>query len=92
MKLRPRFLIEAVSLLVSDTSEGKVSLGALGSYLKRMDPAFSPTTYGHSGLLDMVKTYDLLTLKQEEGGHWTVSLICPKEPFDGEGVPAGAET
>ena len=42
VKRRPRFLIEAVSLLVGDTSEGKVSLGALGSYLKRTDPAFTP--------------------------------------------------
>jgi uncharacterized protein (TIGR00288 family) len=73
-KRRPKFVIEAVSLMTSDTSEGKVSLGALGQYLKRTDPGFSPTTYGHSGLLDMVKTYDLLRLKQEDGGHWTVSL------------------
>lgn len=77
VKRRPKFLIEAVSLMSSDTSEGKVSLGALGQYLKRTDPGFSPTTYGHSGLLDMVKTYDLLRLKQEEGGHWNVSL-APK--------------
>lgn len=77
LKRRPKLLIEAVSLLTSDTSEGKVGLGALGQYLKRTDPGFSPTTYGHSGLLDMVKTYDLLSLKKEDGGHWTVS-IAPK--------------
>lgn len=41
-KRRPRFVVEAVSLLASDTSEGKVGLGALGQYLKRTDPAFSP--------------------------------------------------
>ena len=46
----------------------------LGQYLKRTDPGFSPATYGHSGLLDMLKTYDLLTLKKEEGGHYTVGL------------------
>jgi uncharacterized protein (TIGR00288 family) len=74
IKRRPRFLIEAVALLASDTSEGKVGLGSLGQYLKRTDPAFSPQTYGHSGLLNMVKTYDLLTLHQEEGGQWSVSL------------------
>lgn len=73
-KRRPRFLIEAVALLASDTSEGKVGLGVLGQYLKRTDPAFSPQTYGHSGLLNMVKTYDLLAPQQEEGGHWSVSL------------------
>lgn len=73
-KLRPRFLVEAVSLLAGGTNEGKVTLSALGQYLKRTDPAFSPSTYGHSGLLDMVKTYDLLDPKQEVGGHWTVGL------------------
>ncbi|PKO71570.1 MAG: hypothetical protein CVU20_06355 [Betaproteobacteria bacterium HGW-Betaproteobacteria-14] len=74
VKRRPKFIIEAVSLLSSDTSEGKVGLGALGQYLKRTDPGFSPTIYGHSGLLDMLKTYDLLVLKKEEGGHYTVGL------------------
>lgn len=42
--------------------------------LKRPDPAFSPKTYGHSGLVDMVRTYDLLVVQQEPGGHWTVRL------------------
>lgn len=71
-KRRPKFLIEAVDLLAGSASEGKVALGALGSYLKRMDPAFSPQTYGHSGLLSMIRTYDLLALQQEAGGHWSV--------------------
>ena len=73
-KQRPKFLIEALSLLASDTSEGKIGLGLLGQYLKRTDPAFSPKTYGHSGLLDMVKAYSCLVLKQEVGGHWNVGL------------------
>jgi hypothetical protein len=74
LKFRPRFVVEAVSLLASDTSEGKVGLGQLGQYLKRTDPAFSPQAYGHSGLLDMLRTYDLLEPKQEDGGHWSVRL------------------
>ena len=78
-KRRPRVLVEAVALLASDTSEGKVGLGVLGQYLKRTDPAFSPQTYGHSGLLNMVKTYDLLAPQQEEGGHWSVSLLPKAE-------------
>lgn len=81
-KRRPRFVIDAITLLAADTSEGKVGLGALGQYLKRTDPAFSPNTYGHSGLLNMVRTYDLLALKQEVGGHWSVSLV-PVEPQAG---------
>ncbi len=72
IKRRPLFIVEAVKLLASDASEGKVHLGHLGQYLKRTDPAFSPQTYGHSGLLDMVRTYDLLAVQQELGGHWTV--------------------
>ncbi|AYQ30288.1 MULTISPECIES: NYN domain-containing protein [unclassified Polaromonas] len=73
-KRRPWFVIEAVTLLTSDTSEGKVGLGPLGQYLKRTDPAFSPQTYGHSGLLDMLRTYDLLEVDREPAGHWTVKL------------------
>lgn len=75
IKRRPRFVIDAVTLLVGETSEGKVHLGPLGQYLKRTDPAFSPKVYGHSGLLDMVKTYDLLHVQQEQGGHWSVGLV-----------------
>lgn len=77
IKRRPRFVVEAVSLLAGDTSEGKVNLGPLGAYLKRTDPAFSPQTYGHSGLLDMIRTYDLLIAQQEPGNHWSVRL-APK--------------
>ncbi len=69
-KRRPRFIVEAVRLMASDTSEGKVHLGGLGQYLKRTDPAFPPQVYGHSGLLDMLRTYDLLTVQQEPGGPW----------------------
>nr|WP_180166518.1 NYN domain-containing protein [Stenotrophomonas sp. SbOxS2]NYT99362.1 NYN domain-containing protein [Stenotrophomonas sp. SbOxS2] len=76
VKRRPRFLVEAVALLTGSTSDGKVTMGLLGQYLKRTDPAFSPQTYGHSGLLSMVKTYDLLIAHQQDGGHWSVSLAA----------------
>ncbi|MDC7831946.1 MULTISPECIES: NYN domain-containing protein [Pseudomonas] len=79
VKRRPRFVVDAVSLLAGGTSEGKVTLSALGQYLKRTDPAFSPNAYGHSGLLDMIRTYDLLRLIQENGGHWTVGLADKEE-------------
>ncbi|HCF2189843.1 TPA: OST-HTH/LOTUS domain-containing protein, partial [Pseudomonas aeruginosa] len=79
VKRRPRFVVDAVSLLAARTSEGKVTLSALGQYLKRTDPAFSPSAFGHSGLLDMIKTYDLLQLVQEVGGHWSVSLAACEE-------------
>ena len=73
-KRRPRFVVDAVELLAGATPEGKVTLSALGLYLRRTDPAFSAQAYGHSGLLNMLKTYDLLQLKQEEGSHWSVGL------------------
>lgn len=79
-KRRPLIVVEAVRLLAANSSEGKVHLGPLGQYLKRADPAFSPQTYGHSGLLDMVRTYELLALQQESGGHWTVRFAPPPEP------------
>lgn len=82
-KRRPRFVVEAVELLAANTSDGKVHLGGLGQYVKRTDPSFSPKIYGHSGLLDMLRTYDLLTLQQEPGGHWTVRL---RPKADGDDV------
>jgi len=78
VKRRPRSLVDAVALLAADTSEGLVHLGTLGNYLRRTEPSFSPQTYGHSGLLSMLKTYDLLVLKEEKGV-WYVGL-APKEP------------
>ncbi|MCE4553895.1 NYN domain-containing protein [Roseateles cellulosilyticus] len=78
-KLRPKTVVTAVQLLAADTPDGRVHVGGLGSYLRRTDPAFSPQTYGHSGLVSMLKTYDLLSLCQEVGGHWTVALAAPKD-------------
>ncbi|WP_428420745.1 NYN domain-containing protein [Methylibium sp.] len=78
-KRRPLMVVEAVKLMAADTAEGKVHLGPLGQYLKRTDPAFSPQTYGHSGLLDMLRTYDLLTVQQEAGNYWTVRLAPQTE-------------
>ena len=78
-KRRPLMVVEAVKLMAADTAEGKVHLGPLGQYLKRTDPAFSPQTYGHSGLLDMLRTYDLLSVQQEAGNYWTVRLAPPAE-------------
>lgn len=90
VKRRPRFAVEAVTLLAGDTSDGKVHLGPLGQYLKRMDPAFSPKTYGHSGLVDMLRTYDLLAVQQEPGGHWTARLAPPPAP-ETLAAPAAAD-
>ena len=94
IKRRPRFVAEAVMLLTADTSEGKVGLSALGQYLKRTDPAFSPKVYGHSGLLDMVQTYDLLNVRHENGGHWVsmASKAATPAPQAGEAVVAPERT
>lgn len=73
-KRRPKFVAEAVALLASDTPEGKVHLSTLGQYLRRTNPEFSPAGFGYTGLLEMLKAYDLLFLKKEEGGHYTVRL------------------
>ncbi len=90
-KRRPLMVVDAVKLMAADTAEGKVHLGPLGQYLKRTDPAFSPQTYGHSGLLDMLRSYDLLSVQQEAGNYWTVRL-APSP--DGGPAPraASAET
>jgi uncharacterized protein (TIGR00288 family) len=85
IKRRPRSVIDAINMLTRDNPEGKVGLSALGQYLKRTDPGFSPGVYGHSGLLDMIKTYDLLAWKKEEGGQYTVK---PKAPGADEAAAA----
>lgn len=77
-KQRPIFIVKAVALLASESPDDKVHLGQLGQYLKRTDPAFSPKTYGYTGLLDMLKTYDLLTIHKEKTGGWSVSLADTK--------------
>ncbi len=74
VKRRPLFVVEAVTLLAGNTSDGKVDLGALGNYLRRADSSFTAQAYGHSGLLDMLRTYDLLQLTRENGGNWNVKL------------------
>jgi uncharacterized protein (TIGR00288 family) len=73
-KQRPLVVVRAVAMLAGDTPEEKVNLSTLGNYLRRTDPSFTPSAYGHSGLLDMLRTYDLLKLHQESGGHWGVTL------------------
>jgi hypothetical protein len=75
--LRPKSVVSAVKLVAAESPDGRVSVSALGSYLRRTDPSFSPQTYGHSGLVSMLKTYDLLDLRQEPGGHWNVALAAP---------------
>lgn len=82
-KRRPRFLVDAVALLADGSPDGKVVVSALGDYLKRTDPSFSPNAYGHSGLLNMVKTYDLLLASQAPGGHWLVKL-APEQSSAGQ--------
>lgn len=89
-KLRPKTVVNAVKLLAADTPDGRVHVGMLGSYLRRTDPAFSPQTYGHSGLVSMLKTYDLLGLRQETGGHWTVGLATSTKDGDAGGDASGS--
>jgi uncharacterized protein (TIGR00288 family) len=97
VKQRPLFIVRAVALLADDTAEGKVSLSGLGSYLRRTDPSFIPSSYGHSGLLDMLRTYDLLHLHQGGGGHWTVQLNqerisqMPVDPLTGKVAVASTQ-
>jgi uncharacterized protein (TIGR00288 family) len=73
-KRRPKALLDAESLLASNAHEGKVGLGALGQYMKRTNPSFTPTLYGHSTLSDMVRCYPDLVLTQAQGSGSWVSL------------------
>lgn len=73
-KRRPKAVIRAVELLAGDTPDGWVGLGALGQYLKRTDPGFSPKAFGHAALSDMVRTYPDLVMNQQNGTGFWVSL------------------
>jgi len=87
---RPLFVVKAVLLLVRDRSEGRVGLDELGQYLKRTDPSFSPQSYGHDSLLNMVRAYDLLAVRPEEDGMFWVSAI-PEEEAAARGKKKGKQ-
>lgn len=71
IKRRPKALVDAVSLLSSNTTDGWVGLGSLGQYMKRTDPSFAPKVYGHSTLSAMVQCYPELAFSQDEKtGPW----------------------
>jgi uncharacterized protein (TIGR00288 family) len=74
-KQRPKLVVDAVTLLSADTSDGMVSISALGSYLKRADPSFTPKKYGHASLLNMLKTYDALKVQKDAGDNWCVQNL-----------------
>lgn len=78
-KRRPKAVISAVSLLAADTPDGRVGLGALGQYLKRTDPGFSPKTFGHSSLSDMIRTYPDLVMTGGNGAGYWVSVRARAE-------------
>lgn len=80
-KRRPKAVVKAVELLAGDTPDGWVGLGALGQYLKRTDPGFSPKAFGHAALSDMVRTYSDLVMDQQSGTGFWVSLK-PKSESD----------
>jgi uncharacterized protein (TIGR00288 family) len=77
-KRRPKALIDAVTLLSSNTTDGWVGLGALGQYMKRTDPSFSPKVYGHSTLSSMVQCYpDLAFSQDDKTGSWVGLKLTP---------------
>lgn len=75
---RPKAVMNAVALLAADSAEGRVGLGALGQYLKRTDPGFSPKVYGHSTLSDMVRSYPDLALVADGGSFWVSPRARPE--------------
>lgn len=60
---RPPSVVRAVKLVAAESPKVRVSISALGTYLRRTDPSFSPQTYGHAGLVNTLKTFDLLELR-----------------------------
>jgi uncharacterized protein (TIGR00288 family) len=73
----PRFVVDAVASLSSDSADGQVSLSSLGQYLKNARPDFSARASGHSGLLKLLKTYEQLNLTQKNGGYYVKLRPAP---------------
>jgi uncharacterized protein (TIGR00288 family) len=73
------FLVSAVEIMSAQSEEGRVGLGALGQFLKRTDPAFTPKAFGHSGLLALIKSDPRLFVISMDGGSW-VSLRSTANP------------
>ena len=73
-KKTPALLRQAVSHLAASTKGGEVDGNALMQYLKKTHPGFSPKTYGHAGLMKMVKSDAGLRHAAGASGVWTVSL------------------
>lgn len=73
-KRQPRFVVDAVSLMAAGSAEGWVGLSNLGEYLRRTNPGFAPNVYGHSSLLQMLKTYGKSVVLTEQNGVWQVRL------------------
>jgi uncharacterized protein (TIGR00288 family) len=85
-KKRPPALVSAVGLLAVDTPDGRVGLGALGQYMKRTDPGFTPKAYGHANLTDMVRLYpEFRLILNSAGGHW-VQLASTAKPSSTSGA------
>jgi NYN domain/OST-HTH/LOTUS domain len=60
----PDIVFEAVETLATDTDDGRVGLGALGSYLKRRDPSFTPKSFGFSSWSVMVESDKRLSVSR----------------------------
>jgi uncharacterized protein (TIGR00288 family) len=72
-KTYPDIVATAVEIMSAQNEEGRVGLGALGQFLKRTDPAFTAKSFGHSGLLSLVKSDPRLFVVNVDGGSY-VSL------------------
>lgn len=78
-KCRPLVVVDTLKAMLAALGVDRVQLPQLGQRLRQNDPAFSPRTYGHTSLLKMVRTYDLLQTSQDERGRWFVMLARPIE-------------
>lgn len=74
--------ITQVDLLLRDAYQAlpndgeSLLLSAVGSWLKRVYPSFSPLTYGYAKLADLVEESDLFDCKWDEDG--TTARMHPK--------------
>lgn len=72
---QPAFVIDAVAQLSAGAPGGRVHLGALGSQLTKVTPGFKSKQYGYPKLIDMLRAYPSLEVRDQGGQAWTVRIV-----------------
>ena len=86
---RARTMIERV-LSESDSEDGWIGLGVLGTQLIALAPDFDARTYGHKKLLDLVKAINTLEVGSQNNHHRVRLKPAPAKPAAKRAMRSGS--